>query len=614
MDPQHSSSSSPSEPMGAEPESTTGTEIPSQSDSSPRVSRKVVAGVGVGLALLVLLVARPFSGSGGVPELPFADSSIRNGEEVLKQAVAALEIEAAIAGADLSDSGCWISQMVDSEGNPYTSELPTVLCGPVLFRPSSEPWVTGSIVLEDWDKGVARFGEFTSTTALPLSGYKFFGKSRPDADAVPKPPTPPDSVLDVGNRLALVGVDKLLADAEAELKDVLDTSTKKYSLQDDASCWVVLSGEPPVVCGPVLFADSLSEDEAFVGFQVRFDKTNFWSASVALEPGSMSTRTIRLPDQVVRPDGVRPPAIGVTYPDPDPIPSASMVRLDDSLIVLDAPTGKNHIQLPWTESTIRLVGHEIVERVGTGPNAVIAAPGETLAIVRFESSAERETLKTVNAVLSIGGSRSAQSTEILQGGMYAFSIPKDPKQPALLEVTDEVAFPQFFNLRTGQRNEDGPSSLYRRNRRVDIGRNVQQQVDIRPYTYVQWSGVVQRAEIGATTPGAFDTMLPKESARLTVTVEYRYDDRGSIDSWESLASSMRAIIDEKTEVVAAAKSRDGNTIQFHFVVPANMRTAKLFFLLSIDYELYSPDVLGKATAQGPEQEIFTADFGDPLPQ
>jgi hypothetical protein len=571
----------------------------------------VVLGLAYGLGSIFL--------ADDLAKVPYFDKEITNAKEVLEAAEAELEQQAELAGADTSSSRCWVTLTVDLAGDPVRTIAPQVLCGPVLFRPGADPWVSGSILLDDPATGTARFGGFTSLISLPIRGLKYLGGSEPDRTVIANPPTPPDTLLIINETSpAIKGMPEVLEAAERDFRASLTTTTQRYSLQQDASCWLAPRASVGVVCGPVLFANSPDEQAAFVSYQVERATEDFWSVTLALAANSRSTTTMRLPEQVLRHDAVRPPTIQIGYPDPDPIEPGTVVRIDADALVIDEPDGFNLVRLPFSDRTVRVSGFATTDRVGTGQSAIIAAPGQTLAVVRFDTSADNDVLRNLKVILILRDIRTAQSIDIVRGGTYAISIPADTSIKALLEFSDEVPFAQSIDLRTGQRSNAGSPSLYRATRSVDIGRNVTQELepsDRNRRGTLRFSGSVERAFVRATTlPGAPE-VHPDGRSRLTVEVAYRTS-KSNLSfitfRWTASPTSMRAVIDGDTKITATSTTARGDRLFFHFDVPADMRTAQLFFRLSADYTLGS--TIGKVVTASPEQEIFLVDFGDPEPR
>lgn len=416
-------------------------------------------------------------------DLAVDGTPIGNAAEILAAAEAQF---GAIVEADDStttdETSCWFAP--EGEDRPG----PQVVCGPVLLgiSPADQPWLVGQV---SWgfpsDGRVA--GEFSrfdgTTTAMPAA------LRRPDGRRLGEVPAlePPSTGLRAPNGARIIDADEALRTAEEAVRTTaLDTGA---AVGDDLRCWFAIEEQGPrrlidgdLWCTPVLTVQSVVE-EPWVQARVSSTPGEVLSTASLRPSVGSSIGTTALPVDVIlwHPDGTAPPpSSDLELPDAAPVePDTAAVVAVPLGEVATSPPRDGVLRTPSLSWTITGVG--VTDRIGRGPEAIIAPVGHELVVAgsNFGPLDPVGFLRPGTATLVVGGVRIAfddwaRLDEDATGVVVV--VPQGAGEVLVEVLADDIA--QQISLRTGDKLPGFPTGIYREQAAVGVGASLRAELDL----------------------------------------------------------------------------------------------------------------------------------------
>lgn len=413
-------------------------------------------------------------------ELAVDGVPIANGDVVLADAERAL---ATIVDADGSSTAegtaCFFGPGDAAQAGPR------VVCGPVLLgiSPPTQPWLLGGVSWGFPDDTVT--GQFTG----------FDGTTTGDPGELERPDgaTPVDVALAVptsglrtveGARIvnaaeALAGTEQALATAVAQAGAATDDTT---------GCWfdTLVDGRGRTTtdgtawCGPVLTLDS-DPNAPWTTASTSTTSGDLLSTAVASAPSSVSlATTARDPGATLwRPDGRdAPTTIDLELPDAPPVePGFATVLARPPDVTTTAPADGllRTPDLDWT-----ITGLATTDRVGSGPEAIVAPDDHELLVVESEVVVPDDRFGDPGvATLVVDGRRvPLEAWRDLEpdAATLVVAVPSDASEVVLEVLSQERS--QGISLLTGDKEPGFPAGIYRSTEPVGVGRALTATVEL----------------------------------------------------------------------------------------------------------------------------------------
>jgi hypothetical protein len=419
--------------------------------------------------------------------------------------------------------------------------------------------------------------------------------------------------------------DEVFAAGEKEMGDL--ATRENATMPDDAKCFLSKASESAeasndfIRCGPVLFIDSPSRDDRWMSAELYVysgDEVDGATADELVGIGPLQ-RDTRLSDGEVlyRPDGAEPNLDELDYPDPAPVASDFAEVVESQVGVDLEPVEQGLVGLGFE---MDIEGYALVERLGEGPEALVAPDGSELLVVRYEWSPPEQYRGDPAFAVSVDGTN--RTIQLPQGpATLVAAVPADAEDLGINAA--EETLDQTLSLTTGERSGDTPEILYRdpASRSVAVNSTVQIPLNVvstgsypREYTSVQTQIVLGSAELvwapSDSELSAYDASdaAPSSRDKASLVLEVRQFGNvaeGSAPNRPELAASMIVLqVGDERINPTTGLDRQGALV---FEVPADLTEAKLVITpgdnvlpSAGDYVLNYGQATGEAAIRFPE--------------
>ena len=516
---------------------------------------------------------------------------IRNPTTVIAQAEAAFRSVVAADGARPPDEArCYFAPAPADQASPSG---PRAACGPVLLGVSGtdRPWVVGSVTYSGavGDEVTGRFDEFDAVEDLDQGTLR-----RPDGE---RPPNGVDLEAstagirdDEGRRLlrdveVVAAADRAFGAAARDAGASTGAQTRCH-LGHTPTGFGQRVSDGALWCGPVLLIDS-DPDDAWASYSLNssvgdvFGTAELDDVAIARVPATTS-----LPPgvELYRPDGEAASTnVTVALPDAAPQRPGFVDVLDTTppSVTFSTPAD-GRIATPARTTTFD--GLARTPKIGSGREAIVAAPGEDLVVARFtRRQPEGAPSRPETAVVVAGAARLSVPgwSSTPEAGTLVVSVPRGEGSVALEVLFDGRA--QAISLLTGERGAGSPAALYRSANRVGIGQPIDLAATLPEAQVVRATGAVTEARLSAWRPD--EGWAPPGRAFLEIRLEGWSVARPCCEvSKVEPAAGFRLVLPDGTAIEAGPPASPSSTPEPLFVVPEGFADGRLELTLRVRYE------------------------------
>jgi hypothetical protein len=422
------------------------------------------------------------------------------------------------------EARCYFTHLAEGSNR----EAPRLACGPVALGISQgdRSWVVGTATYRRNGSGGGVTGQFDRFVSVESIEHRAL--RRPDGTDPPRDPelvAPTTGVRTAeGRRIADLG--EVLTVADADFRGAaLDGGA---AVHDDSRCYAGATTsatgghttDGSLWCGPVALVDS-GPDQRWVEAPLRVRDGSSLVVAEASPPSFGTVRagsTAAVPAGVSlhRPDGATPPERTVVEPpDPDPQVPGHVDVLDRTPAGVELDGGSGRLATP--SLVLDIEGSGRTTKVGTGPEALVAADGEVFVVAALVRRGQEGGPPGAGAAAVVvdGERRSVPRWSSLPDrAVLVASVPE-----GATSVDLEVEFEgraQTISLLTGELGEGAPAALYRRTT-TGVARTVQVTVPLPAGEPVAATGRLTDAHLEAWRRG--DGWAPPGQAFLTLAME-----------------------------------------------------------------------------------------------
>jgi len=473
---------------------------------------------------------------------------ILNAEQLVADAEALVEATLSFDGATLTgNERCYFAG---------ASATPKMLCGPAWVGRSAadEPWL--EVRVDYMTNDGSATGQIIEISDSVGGDIRTF--NRPDGKRPSEPGEPVYSstgprtqrgsqILDLPGALALAEQAFVEAIAAADPLDL--------SVVDDPRCFFVEGPDQihsvPVtnndlLCGPLRSVTS-DADEIWSAVQVSYDRGEFFGTAIPATVRVLYFNTS---------SGWRPvaPRDGEQLSRPDGLPATNADDLDrparpaDYSSVQEQPHDldlKNAARLVTSDYSVDFEGFARAERIGSGSEAIIAAPGFELAVASITAN---EQSGQVRGTVQVDGVEQPLPNWRLSGApqLLVVSVPAGTER-VVLTVEDDGR-PQTISLDDGQLVDGFPLALYRESP-LQLDRPLAGRIVMPAGEALLIAGSLESVRWVATDADG-DWLAPKQSRLLA-----------SLDSWTFDRPCCEVTIGDITSTVSLIDDATGRRIQ-----------------------------------------------------
>ncbi|MBW3650945.1 MAG: hypothetical protein KY458_10295 [Actinobacteria bacterium] len=569
----------------AGPVAATGTDPPPALRSRWRntaVAAALLAAIGTVVVFLVIR-DRPV-------ELKVDGKPIRNASTVLAQAEAAFRSVVESDGARPPKAArCYFAP---APADQASQPRPRAACGPVLLGVSGtdRPWVVGRVSYSSGIGGemIGRFDEFDAVEDLDEGTLRRPDDKRPAKGTGLKPSAA--GIRDEEGRRLLRAVEVLAVADRAFAAAARDagastgaqtrchfghTPTGAGQRVSDAKLW----------CGPVLLIDS-DPDEPWSSYALPISAGDlFGTAEIGDVAITAVTATTSLAPgvELYRPDGAAAPKeVTLAVPDAAPRQPGFLAVLDTTPPSVTFSTPPD-ARLVTPARTTTFDGLARTPKIGSGREALVAAPGEDLVVARFSRRRpEGAPPKSESAVVVAGATRlPVPGWSSSDAGTLVVSVPRAEQSVALEVLFDGRA--QTISLLTGTRGAGSPAAFYRSATRVGIGQPLDVAVTLPEDQVVRATGSITDARVDGWRRD--DGWAPPGQAFLVVGIEDWSVTRPCCKvSKVDPAAEWRLVLPDETVIDRVPPGSSSSTKAVLFVVPEAFAEGRLELSLRVRYE------------------------------
>lgn len=574
----------------------------------------------MGLSMLTLGILILPACSSVVDELHVGATKVNDIEPAILEAERMLATYASDARIEVNESRCWVEAAEVAD----RFEPLGVICGPVSFPGMDVPWVRADVSVEataslgSGDSGSARLTTVSElrTSSSPVETYEYLRSDEVaiNLDATATAASWGGAVLADG--AALIGLDDALAVAERAFRLEVGAIDGPITVQDDSGCFAASSngfteGTASVACGPFLLLDTAPHSAWLTG-TISVTRQDFWSARAVFNDDLSGPVSIAAGDYSDA-DGQAAPMVTIQVPDPLPQAPGFSTALDSVNIPMADPGELGRlVTAQWSEFVIGQ--HGLADRLGDGPEALIAADGESFVVLSADWT-DAEGAADTQFTLEIDGIRSPVELLEMTSGYWVKSVPDGAS--VHLEVAD-TSLAQKMDLMSGQRTELGPVALYRDVARVEVNKIFEQTAPTGFLTgeVPRISTTVGQALLGIQAiPDVREAATPGRSW-LTIYTTGTVEDyeNGRYTALELSLDSYSLRLPDGGEV-SASVFRDYEFNEFWdsfahgvtFDVPETLTTAELIVSWRGDWSRAGS---GRGTFVAEQQEVIPLNFGE----
>ncbi|MBW3558111.1 MAG: hypothetical protein KY454_14340, partial [Actinobacteria bacterium] len=222
-------------------------------------------------------------------------------------------------------------------------------------------------------------------------------------------------------------------------------------------------------------------------------------------------------------------------------------------------------------------------KIGSGREALVAAPGEDLVVARFSRRRpEGAPPKSESAVVVAGATRlPVPGWSSSDAGTLVVSVPRAEQSVALEVLFDGRA--QTISLLTGTRGAGSPAAFYRSATRVGIGQPLDVAVTLPEDQVVRATGSITDARVDGWRRD--DGWAPPGQAFLVVGIEDWSVTRPCCKvSKVDPAAEWRLVLPDETVIDRVPPGSSSSTKAVLFVVPEAFAEGRLELSLRVRYE------------------------------
>lgn len=546
-------------------------------------------------------------------------------------------------GTTAADSDCWMPVNVDRSAGTASTVNVEVWCGPVATPLNGSGWLTGresGTAIPDGDGYNYTVGNapydlsFSTNPPAIVDGVTILGEGQPAVNSVAPPaPIPVGWVVVDGQRVA--NVDDLFNNLEQRFAEVRNQTDGAVS-QPNSGCWLSDDSQTPnAVCGPIRFGADSDTTPPFIQFPLTFEQQS--PSTVRVTIGSNTYNRAQPVGKLIDRTGlhVDPPAIELGATATTTAPTASTEPpVDAPSVTVSAappnvpwaePAGPNRIV--WyvkTEAGIDPGGDVTLERwvrttniEGSSESAPVdAAPG--FELVGADVALVTDVLNDqVKMYLEVDGQQTPLDNDLAETGFIA-GVPTSAAT-VTLAIADGNAV-QHFDLRSGQRVNDGNPAWYRETNEIGLLVYTTAPTEVPIASGIEsWltTVITERALLSG-----FDAMgeqLGAGSSDLVVVGRYESGTAASPSVavvTNQVDASYKLTLEDGTEITPYAVTGDASRFRAYFHVPATIDKAQLSAQVFSNWKVVDEAAATTGStgvgAKG-EPSVMDLEFGSPDP-